>query len=195
MSSFVVAATGHRPNKLNGGWAAYEKWGEPIKSYERVVLRELQKLLEEKDNIHLISGLALGWDSIFLKTGLRLQKHLGIERVSLEGAAPCAHQDSRWRLKDKQRYAYFLEQLSKEGNRLTYVSPHDFSWNHGNQMQERNKYMVDKCDLLLACFDGSSGGTKHAIDYAIKKKNCEIRRVSPSSLEVDVIQSKHLTLF
>lgn len=195
LSRFVVAATGHRPSKLSGGWDAYGKWGEPVKAYEVVILGELQKLLEERGNLHLISGLALGWDSIFLRAGLRFQERLGVEAITLEGAAPCTHQDSRWSPKDKRRYSYFLEKLSRGGNRFTYVSPHDFSWEHGNQMQARNEYMVDKCDLLIACFDGSPGGTKRAIDYALKKRDCEIRCVDPYSLEVTTIRPKLQTLF
>ena len=34
--------------------------------------------------------------------------------------------------------------------------------------QRRNEYMVDRCDLCLACFNFKSGGTKNTVDYAMK---------------------------
>ena len=40
-------------------------------------------------------------------------------------------------------------------------------------MQKRNKYMVDNSDLIIAVFNGNSGGTKQTNDYA-KSKNIEI---------------------
>ena len=36
-----------------------------------------------------------------------------------------------------------------------------------NKMQVRNKWIVDHCDKLLACYDGTSvGGTLNCIKYA-----------------------------
>ena len=37
-------------------------------------------------------------------------------------------------------------------------------------MQERNIFMVDRADEILAVWNGTSGGTKNCIDYA-KKQN------------------------
>ncbi|MBR7190221.1 MAG: DUF1273 domain-containing protein, partial [Oscillospiraceae bacterium] len=36
-------------------------------------------------------------------------------------------------------------------------------------MMRRNRYMVDKADLLIACFDGQSGGTLNTLRYAVRK--------------------------
>ena len=36
-------------------------------------------------------------------------------------------------------------------------------------MQRRDRYMVDHAALVIAVFDGTSGGTRYTIDYAIKK--------------------------
>ena len=40
-------------------------------------------------------------------------------------------------------------------------------------LMNRNKYMIDNSDVLIAVWDGSPSGTKHAIDYA-KEKNKEV---------------------
>ena len=36
-------------------------------------------------------------------------------------------------------------------------------------MMRRNRYMVDRSSLLLACFDGQSGGTMNTILYAQRR--------------------------
>ena len=36
-------------------------------------------------------------------------------------------------------------------------------------MQLRNEYMIDKCDYLVACWNGTKGGTYNAIRYAEKR--------------------------
>ena len=33
-------------------------------------------------------------------------------------------------------------------------------------MQIRNQWMVDNCELLIAVFDGTSGGTANCVNYA-----------------------------
>jgi uncharacterized phage-like protein YoqJ len=36
-------------------------------------------------------------------------------------------------------------------------------------MQRRNRYMVDHASLLIAVFDGQSGGTQNTIQYAMER--------------------------
>ena len=36
-------------------------------------------------------------------------------------------------------------------------------------MQRRNRYLVDHASLLIAAYDGSSGGTRNTIQYAISR--------------------------
>jgi uncharacterized phage-like protein YoqJ len=45
-------------------------------------------------------------------------------------------------------------------------------------MQKRNEYMVDKCDKLLAVWNGTTGGTHNCIKYA-KSKGKEIILLNP----------------
>lgn len=40
-------------------------------------------------------------------------------------------------------------------------------------MQKRNKYMVDKSNLLIAIYNGCEGGTKQTIEYA-RQQNINI---------------------
>lgn len=60
--------------------------------------------------------------------------------------------------------------------------------------------MVDNSSLLIACYDGSEGGTKHTYDYALKK-GIDIIRIDPKTMTVtkhtNLKQEKHeqLTFF
>ena len=48
-------------------------------------------------------------------------------------------------------------------------------------MQKRNEYMVDKCDILLAVWDGSAGGTNNCVKYA-RKLDKEIIIIDPRKI-------------
>ena len=37
-------------------------------------------------------------------------------------------------------------------------------------MMKRNRYMVDHADLIIACYDGKSGGTLNTLRYAIERE-------------------------
>ena len=36
-------------------------------------------------------------------------------------------------------------------------------------MQRRDRYMVDHASLLIAAFDGSAGGTRYTVEYALRR--------------------------
>jgi len=36
-------------------------------------------------------------------------------------------------------------------------------------MLRRDRYMVDHASLLIAAFDGSSGGTRYTVEYALNR--------------------------
>ena len=37
-------------------------------------------------------------------------------------------------------------------------------------MHRRNRYMVEKSSLVIAVYDGSDGGTRRTLEYAIREK-------------------------
>lgn len=194
MDTVIIAGTGHRPPKLKGSYQSYGLWDENIVSYENVLLKILKKYIDKGLKIHIISGMAMGWDTILFKVGVKLQNTYGIDKVSLEGAIPCTNQDIKWKKRDQKRYNLMMKTLDKKGNKKTFISTHDFSWKYGNQMQERNKYMVDNCDVLIACYDGTQGGTQNCIDYAKEKSSCNIINIHPETLKIEKI-SRMSTLF
>jgi uncharacterized phage-like protein YoqJ len=64
-----------------------------------------------------------------------------------------------WPQKLRDVYKMLLEYSSER----VIVSDGGYS---AEKMQIRNKYMVDNCDLLVAVWDGTNGGTANCVNYA-----------------------------
>lgn len=147
--------TGHRPGKL--------PWGTNELDPRCVSLKE--RLYQAVDDAyqdgfrHFISGMALGCDLYFCQCVLALRTLY--PDVSLEAAIPCPEQARGWSAQEQALYADLLSQCNYE----TMVSQ---SYTRGC-MQRRNRYMVDHADLLIAAYDGTSGGTQSTILYAYKR--------------------------
>ena len=147
VDNLVDAGTGHRPSKLG--------------SYDEATFQKLCQLaksaLEKCKPIKVISGMALGWDVALAEVTLML----GIE---LEAAIPFKGQERKWPQKSQDRYHEILKQAQ-----VTDTDPDKDGVYKPWKMQVRNKYMVDQCGLLLALWDGESGGTGNCVKYATSK--------------------------
>lgn len=153
----ICAFTGHRPNKLPGGYDIRSPKYDPIKNEIRRVLKELNP---EK----AISGMALGIDQI--AAGICVE--VGIPFIA---AVPFEGQENAWPLSSQGDYRFLLL-MAKE--KVIVCEGGYAAW----KMQKRNEWMVDNCDVLIACWDGTSGGTGNCVRYAeqVEKK---IIRIDP----------------
>lgn len=142
----IIAGTGHRPDKLGG--------------YSDDVLSKLIKLarttLFDLKPKKVISGMALGWDMALAYAALALTE------PEVVAAIPFLGQEKMWPKESQERYHTIL----KDCDDVLYICDQGYAaW----KMQIRNEYMVDHCDLVLALWDGSPGGTANCIAYANKK--------------------------
>ena len=153
--SLIVAFTGHRPQKLGG-------FGESLlQMWVRVKLREA---LVDLQPTEAISGMALGVD----QWAAEICVELGIPFIA---AVPCDGQEQTWPPPSQRRY----HDLLKKAAHVEIVCPGPYeSW----KMQRRNEWMVDNADVVIAVWDGSSGGTANCARYAQKQKKI-IRRIDP----------------
>lgn len=159
MSNMIVAVTGHRPKKL---------WGYDLKHPKYQKLFDVMKqFLLEKDAVKCISGMALGVDTIFAICAIK-------SKIYLECAIPCSNHSSKWNKESRNMYDKILS-LAQE---TTLVTPTTYT---NECMQTRNKYMVDNCNLLLAIWDGSTGGTGNCVAYA-KSVGKAIHIISPGTI-------------
>lgn len=138
----IVAGTGHRPDKLGG-------YGKSVKARLEVLAIDWITLHKPTQ---IISGMALGWDQALAEAALELN-------IPLIAAVPFEGQEMAWPRESQERY----RELLAGAKEVKIVSKDGYAaW----KMQRRNEWMVDRCELLLALWDGSSGGTANCIRYA-----------------------------
>lgn len=135
-----IAITGHRPNKLGN-------------DYDLISNLVLQSIINEHKPTQLISGMALGIDTLWAELAIE-------NNIPLLAALPCQNQDKMWPQKSKLIYKDILDNPLTTSHLVT-----DCEYNV-KCMQDRDIYMVDNCDLLIAVWDGTSGGTSNCVGYA-----------------------------
>ena len=147
--------TGHRPNKLP--WGSNEE--DPRCKALKTRLWDVMETAYEEGYRHFICGMAQGCDLYFCECVLALrQLH---PDVTVEAAVPCPTQADSWPAAQRERYQRLLEACDFE----TMVSAQYSS----TCMQRRDRYMVDHASLLIAVFDGSVGGTRYTMEYAMRR--------------------------
>ncbi len=102
-----------------------------------------------------ISGGALGFDTIAAEVIIEKKQE---KDIFLEIAVPCLGQESRWNNAQKERYKNILD----NANAVTVLSKKYIT----GCMHARNKYMVDKSQVVISYYRGRSGGTQQTFLYA-----------------------------
>jgi hypothetical protein len=148
----IVTATGHRCNKLPGGYSREA----------RVRLRDFaSRWLEALRPRGICSGMAIGWDLAVADACVAL----GIPFVACVPFA--VGQESRWPAESQDYYRSLLARAAK----VIVCSPGGYA---PAKMQARNERMVNIAmrggaadpGLILALWSGTAGGTKNCLDYA-----------------------------
>ena len=144
-----IAVTGHRPDK-RGGYR-----NDPA---HKAIRRHMRDFLEQAPGgeLVLISGGALGIDQFWMEVGLHL-------KLPVLAALPFEGYDSKWPDFSRQKYQKLLDKCDE----VKYIC--EPGYNPG-KLQIRNEWMVDNCDVLAAYYNGSPGGTKNCLDYAIHRE-------------------------
>ena len=154
----ICCCTGHRPKSFP---FEYGKDKKRHKAYLKALEEKIELAISFYGITSFISGMALGVDLDFAEIVLKLRdkKHYPI---NLECAVPCPNQTLKWSEADKIRYNSILQ-------RADYVNVISKYYSF-DCMLKRNRYMVDKSNLLIAVYNGvKTGGTHYTIDYANKK--------------------------
>jgi uncharacterized phage-like protein YoqJ len=159
----IICGTGHRPDKL-GGYS--------IEVFKNLVLlsEDYLKLLKPDK---VISGMALGWDQALAEATINLN-------ISLLCAIPFVGQETVWKEESKIKYNIILN----KANTIYYVDKDGYA---PEKLQIRNEWMVDNADLVLALWNGSSGGTYNCIKYAK-------RRFKPILNLFDIYKERYMNL-
>ena len=156
----IVVFTGHRPDKLGGYKLPNDKYISVCKKIEAALI----ELKPEK----AISGMALGID----QWSANICFKLGIPFIA---AIPFLGQEAIWPADSKRIYKILLGRAESQH----IVCEGGYA---AQKLQLRNEWMVDQLtspdDTLIACWDGTKGGTGNCVAYA-EKQNKKIYRIEP----------------
>ena len=144
--------TGHRPMKLP--WGMNE--ADPRCLELKLELAARLEAIYELGFRHFLCGMAIGCDMYFAEAVLALRD--AHADVTLEAAIPFGDQPGRWPAAQRHRYNKLIDSADK-------VTVLQIGYS-SNCMMQRNRYMVDRSSLLLACYNGRPGGTMNTILYA-----------------------------
>lgn len=139
----AIAGTGHRPDKLGG-----------FGNCEAALYAFLRSLLPSLAPRGIISGMALGFDTALAFAA----RDLGIPYVA---AVASPGQERLWPTKAQTRYHELLADAAK----VVYVYPADSPLSWPQRLHQRNIWMANKSDFVLALHNGSPGGTANMLRY------------------------------
>ncbi len=133
-----------------------QQQAEPQRDPLEVLVALAEEYLGRLKPALVITGMALGWDTALalacVKTG-----------TPFVAALPFPRQAARWPDQDQQRHAFLL----KKASLIVAVGSDELAdADIRAAMQWRNEFMVDHSQLILACFDGSPGGTANCLKDA-----------------------------
>ena len=163
--SLKICFTGHRPKGLPWG---YDETKESCISFKNIMFKVIEKAILN-GYTYFISGMALGNDMICAEIVLKLKQKY--KNVLLECAIPCLNQEKNWPLSQQKRYKKILRKADK----VHYVSKNEYS---NTCMNDRNRYMVTKCDVVIAIWNGKPSGTYNTIKFA-KEYGKKVRVIDP----------------
>ncbi len=153
MKRLSCAFTGHRPQKLP--WR-YDENSEGCMQLKDVLTSQIVRLVKN-GMTDFLSGIALGTDIICSE--LILSQHEKNPALRLHCILPCVEQDVKWSASARERYRSVL----KQADSIVYV-------NRSYQktcMLERDRFLVECSDYLLAVYNGElQGGTAATVRYA-----------------------------
>ncbi len=145
----AICFTGHREIEL-GKLAALT-----------VILKQCLRILISHGACRFLAGGALGFDTIAALSVLELKKEY--PHITLELILPCKNQTKMWNEKSRALYGDILS----KADRVIYLHETYTS----TCMHDRNRRLVDECDLCVAYLEHSGGGTAYTVAYALK--NCK----------------------
>ena len=151
----ACAFTGYRPQKL--------PWTEETDPRCLALKARLRAAIEDAcrcEMEHFICGMAQGCDLYFGELVLEVKQDW--PEITLEAAMPCPTQADGWPEAERERWQRLLDACDYETMVQDHYSP--------GCMMRRNRYMVDHAAMLIAVYDGQSGGTQRTVEYALRRQ-------------------------
>lgn len=169
----IISITGRRPNGLpkEYGYNLNNEAWTKLKEYIEVTIEECYKYAP-KEELTLITGMAIGVDTAFWEVAAKLRKNN--PNIRIEAALPFVGQEKKWTEKSQKQYKKMLS----ESDKVTIVSEGGFAT---YKMMTRNRYMVNKSDIIIAVICKETGGTAQCVKYA-KEHNKVVIEINPKNI-------------
>jgi len=151
----TCAFTGHRPGKLPWGYDETDPRCRELKQR----LYDTAEAVASAGFRRFLCGMAEGCDLYFCEALTALREEY--PDIRIEACIPFPGQADKWPRKERARYARLVSECDERTVLSEEYTP--------GCMMKRNRYMVDNADLIIACYDGRSGGTLNTLRYAIEK--------------------------
>ena len=157
MIEHCCAFTGHRPRKFPWG---YNESDTRCVTLKQAIAIEITKLVDARYT-DFFSGMAEGTDVWAALAVLALKREN--PALKLHCVLPCEGQADGWLASARELYHSILAQADE----VVYVN-REYS---KDCMLERNRYLVNHADCLLAVYNGEwRGGTAMTVRYARKMR-------------------------
>ena len=153
--TLACAFTGHRAAKLPWGYREDDPACRELKQR----LHDAVYALYDEGCRRFYCGMANGCDMYFCEAVMELRAQR--PDVTIEAVIPWEGQASRWGDNLRRRYDRLVSECDYQTLVQTHYSP--------DCMMRRNHYMVDHADVLLAVYNGKSGGTRSTMLYAMRR--------------------------
>ncbi len=169
--SKIASFTGHRPDKFS---FKYDEQHINCIKLKYTLINEIEKLYSKGVKIFL-TGCALGVDIWCGEIVLNLMQIY--DDIQLYCILPCKNQDKIWNDSYKKRFENLINNCTK-----SILIQQDYS---KDCFFKRNKYLVDKANIILAVYNISlnKSGTKNTLNYAIKE-NKETIIIDGNTLDI-----------
>ncbi len=165
MRKTSCAFTGHRPSRLPWG---YDETAKGCVRLKAALATQIAALVDSGIT-DFLSGMAQGIDQICAELVLAQREKNPALKL------PCMGQDAKWPDSARKRYRSIIQRADSR----FYVSREY----HEGCMLERDRFLVERADCLLAVYDGKQrGGTAMTVRYA-KKLGREIIVLNPQELK------------
>lgn len=166
-SNISCCFTGHRPEHLPWG---HNQTRQDCMDFYLKLCRATEEMIEAGCRI-FYCGMARGVDIMAAQIVLGLRELKPELNLKLIAVCPHAEQASLWNAKDRQMYQVLLSMADEVVTIEPSYTPSCF--------HRRNRFMVDRCDYVIAGFDGvTKGGTASTVNYA-KRRGKRILMVPP----------------
>ena len=120
--------------------------------YEKLA-RAVYGLVEEHDEAEFLFYNQGTFYDLCLAAVLEARQRFPQKRISITWVVPA---------EERERWQRLLDACDYETMVQDHYSP--------GCMMRRNRYMVDHAALLIAVYDGQSGGTRRTVEYALRRQ-------------------------